>query len=258
MDLTIQNEKKFKLSKKGKKRRHLRNLMSQHSTPWVTLRAGKQLGLQTHQQTPKFPGIWAKPRSSCRHTQTCTPRQRTPSQRWEKKKGKKNQQQKTGRFQQIVFLPAYFQEEFCSACLIIFCAAVVVARAKRGELFPDSALCPERGSPRSAPGRSRSPGTAPAPAGRATALGPRTPRGADRGGRSGLSPGTTRGTHGPKGHNETAAPAGRGGRGQERVKGEERGGGAGPAATEEGRRRRISMENEEFGGADPRLGRERK
>lgn len=89
VDLTIQNEKKFKLSKKGKKRRHLRNLMSQHSTRWVTLRAGKQLGLQTHQQTPKFPGIWAKPRSSCRHTQTCTPRQRTPSQRWEKKKRQK-------------------------------------------------------------------------------------------------------------------------------------------------------------------------
>lgn len=129
-----------------------------------------------------------------------------------KKKRQKKHQQKTGRFQQIVFLPAYFQEEFCSTCLIIFCAAVVVARAKRGELFPDSALCPERGSPRSAPGRSRSrsPGTAPAPPGRAAALGPRTPRGADRGGRTGLSPGTTRGTHGPKGHNEIAAPAGTG------------------------------------------------
>lgn len=170
-----------------------------------------------------------------------------------KKKRQKNQQQKTGCFQQIVFLPAYFQEEFCSTCLIIFCAAVVVARAKRGELFPDSALRPERGSPRSAPGRSRSPGPGPAPAGRAAPLGPRTPRGADPAGRTGLSPGTARGTRGPKGHNEIAAPAGRGGRGQERVKGEERGGGAGPAATEEGRRRRITMENEEFGGSGSQI-----
>lgn len=52
-------------------------------------------------------------------------------------------------------------------------------------------------------------------------------------------------------------PQARGGRGQERVKGEERGGGAGPAATEEGRRRRITMENEEFEGADLRLGQEK-